>query len=103
MNDKTLGLYGKFEVKRLDGSSRFGGKHHECDYFVLDITHDPYAVVALRAYAESCETSHPLLARDLRAKLAVPELPKWTTCTKCENPDYCRESLRGCDIDEINR
>lgn len=66
----TRGLYGKYSVERTDGSSDPGGKHENCDYFVLDLTHDPHALPALRAYAESCEQDFPLLARDLRAKLS---------------------------------
>jgi len=69
MGDKNRGLYGKFEVRRTDGSSEPGGKHHGCEYFVLDITHDPFAVAALAAYANACEADYPLLAADLRAKL----------------------------------
>jgi hypothetical protein len=29
--------------------------------------------------------------------------PKWQTCAACTSPEYCRESLRGCDIDEMTR
>lgn len=69
--DKTRGLYNKFEVRRVDGSSGLGGKHHGCEYFVLDVTHDPHAAAALAAYADSCEAEYPLLAADLRAKRTV--------------------------------
>ncbi len=69
MGDKNRGLYGKFHIERTDGKSAPGEKHHGCDYFVLDLTHDPHAIPALRAYADACEADYPLLARDLRAKL----------------------------------
>lgn len=70
MSDKNRGLYGKFNrINRVDGSSRPGGKHDGCDYFVLDLTHDPFAIPALRAYAAACKDEHPLLAADLLAKL----------------------------------
>jgi hypothetical protein len=36
---------------------------------VLDVTHDPHAALALRAYAMSCLKDYPLLADDV-AKLA---------------------------------
>lgn len=72
MGDKTRGLYGKFYVSRVDGSGLPGGKHDGCDYFVLDLTHDKHAASALRAYADSCAAEYPLLAADLRAKLATP-------------------------------
>jgi hypothetical protein len=63
--DKNRGLYGKYFVERTDGSSASGGKHHNCEYFVLDLTHDKHAPAALRAYAESCKDEYPQLAADL--------------------------------------
>lgn len=65
MGDRSQGLYNKFRVERTDGSSEPGGKHHECEYFVLDVTHDPFAKAALKAYQEACRDEYPLLARDL--------------------------------------
>jgi hypothetical protein len=53
-----------------NGSSVPGGKHDGCEYFVLDVTHDPRALVALAAYAESCERESPALYDDLNDKLA---------------------------------
>ena len=73
MGDPTRGLYNKFEVRRVDGSSEPGGKHHWCEYFVLDLTHDKHAGAALLAYADSCEAEYPLLARDLRLIVNPPE------------------------------
>ena len=73
MSDKTRGLYSKFTVSRADGSSSDGGKHQNCEYFVLDLMHDPFAVPALKAYADACEGEYPLLAADLRAKLKEQE------------------------------
>ena len=70
MGDKTRGLYGKFNVTRVDGSSASDGKHADCEYFVLDASCDPHAIPALMAYAQSCEADYPLLARDVR-KMAV--------------------------------
>lgn len=68
MGDKTRGLYNKFQVVRVDRSDEPGGKHYGCEYFVLDVTHDPHAKAALLAYANSCEADYALLAADLRAK-----------------------------------
>lgn len=65
MGDKTRGIYHKFEVTRVDGSSAPGGKHCGCYYFVLDLDHDPHAKAALRAYADSCRAEYPRLAADL--------------------------------------
>jgi hypothetical protein len=78
MGDKSRGLYpeGKFVVVRRDGLSARGRKHDGCDYFVLDLTHDPHALPALRAYAESARADgYVLLADDLEAKLRCPETP----------------------------
>lgn len=66
MSDKTRGLYSKFRIDRVDGSSDIGEKHYGCEYFVLDLTHDKHALPALSAYASSCEAEYPLLAEDLR-------------------------------------
>lgn len=71
MGDKTRGLYEKFTVLRNDQTDGPGGKHEGCQYFVLDLTHDPHAQAAILAYAESCKDEYPLLAADL---LAAP----WT-------------------------
>lgn len=68
MGDKTKGLYEKFEVRRKDGTDAPGGKHHGCEYFVLDMTHDKHAINALLTYASSCEAEYPELAEDLRKK-----------------------------------
>lgn len=59
------GLFRKFVVRRVDGSDESGGKHHGCEYFVLDINHDPHAKAALIAYAESCAKTHPELSMDM--------------------------------------
>lgn len=68
-NDKDRGLYGKFSrIERADGQSAPGGKHHNCQYFVLDLTHDQHAIPAILAYADSCEADgFAALAADLRA------------------------------------
>jgi hypothetical protein len=65
---RATGLIGKFWVHRVDGKDRPGAKHHGCDYFVLDLTHDPHALPAIRAYAESCRVDYPVLAEDLDKK-----------------------------------
>lgn len=64
--DGQVGVYNKYEnVRRTDQRDQPGEKHEGCAYFVLDITHDPHAVPALRAYAESCRRTHPQLAIDI--------------------------------------
>lgn len=78
------GLYGKFNVSRVDGSSEPGGKHHGCQYFVLDVTHDRHSSIALLAYADSCSAQHPELAKDLR-KLVED---KYRGDSMCIQADY---------------
>ena len=65
MGDKMRGLCGKFIIRRTDGQSEPGQKHDGCEYFVLDITHDPHAIPALKAYALSCQDEYGMLALDL--------------------------------------
>lgn len=67
------GLYGKFYVRRVDGTDQPGGKHHGCRYFVLDVDHDQFAPAALDAYAAKCEHKYPELARDLREKFGAQQ------------------------------
>lgn len=59
------GLFRKFVVRRVDGSDGPGGKHEGCEYFVLDVDHDPHARDALAAYAASVRATHPALALDM--------------------------------------
>lgn len=68
------GLYRKYDVRRTDGSDAPGGKHHGCDYFVLDATHDPHALTALSAYADAVEATHPELAVDMRHRYGFPQV-----------------------------
>lgn len=65
MGDKTRRLYEKFDVRRTDGTSEPGQKHDGCQYFVLDLTHDPFADEALSAYARACRHEYPLLAKNI--------------------------------------
>lgn len=67
-SDALRPLYNKYLVQRSDGSSAPGAKHENCEYFVLDLVHDKHAKAALNAYAKSCVTEYPELARDLWAR-----------------------------------
>ncbi len=71
MSKVSQGLYAKFIVNRTDHRDLPGYKHYNCDYFVLDLTHDPFAGAALSAYAGACEAEYPQLAADLREKVRV--------------------------------
>ena len=66
--DQQLGLYEKYHVERLNDQT---GKHRDCTYYVLDLSHDKYAVDALLAYAAACEAEFPTLAFDLRHEAAA--------------------------------
>lgn len=80
MGDRNRGLYDKFFVERTDGSSTPGEKHDGCEYFVLDITHDPHAGPALLAYAESArKDGYELLADDIIARCNVPDVNRDVT------------------------
>lgn len=68
MGNKSQGLYHKFIVTRMDGRSDLGKKHRDCEYLVLDLDHDPHAIAAMRAYADSCCEEYPDLSIDLLAK-----------------------------------
>lgn len=65
MTTKTEGLFGKFNVSRVDGRDQPGGDKEDAVYFVLDIRHDWYAREALRKYATEALVEYPKLAIDL--------------------------------------
>jgi len=71
MNQQEQGLYHKFNISRTDGTDAPGGKHFGDEYFVLNLTTDKHTIPAIAAYAESCADEYPLLASDLRAKVAA--------------------------------
>lgn len=70
------GLFRKYEVRRTDGSDFPGGKHDGCEYFVLDMTHDPHAKAAAAAYADSAEMDYPDLAADMRIRYGLDTLAR---------------------------
>lgn len=73
---RSVGLYRKFDVSRTDRSGGPGGKHEGCEYFVLDLTHDPHARRAAFAYADSCEIDgFRVLAAQLRRKVVSLNAP----------------------------
>lgn len=82
---KALGIVQKFHVTRTDGKHRAGQKHHDCEYFVLDLTHDPFSVPAIRAYADACDRQgYHQLAFDLRRRAL--ELEAALGCNRAGNP-----------------
>lgn len=73
IDDRKRGLYQRYTVKRVDGSSLPLGRHHHCHYFVIDLNHDIYAGPALEAYADRCIDQYPLLAKDLYELVKIYE------------------------------
>jgi hypothetical protein len=59
---KVPGLFRKYMVVNLNNPA----KHTGCEYYVLDLYCDKYAVPALRAYVEACKEEKPELAKDLQ-------------------------------------
>ena len=74
--DTKRGIYGKYHVARVDGSSGPGGKHENCQVYGLDLVHDPFAIPALRAYAAACAREYPQLARDIEQAISSTGLPR---------------------------
>lgn len=71
---RSAGIVAKFQVTRVDGQSAPGGKHHVCQYFVLDLNCDPHAKPAILAYADSCEKDgYKALGADLRGFFEPPD------------------------------
>lgn len=65
MDTTKIGVYRKFTVTRTDGKDGPFEKHHDCDYFVLDLNCDAFAIHAMIAYAEACKEKYPELAKDI--------------------------------------
>lgn len=57
----------KYIVKRSNGDPM--GKHHDYSYYVLDLTHDKFAKIALIAYIEACREEYPKLAESIEVLL----------------------------------
>ncbi len=66
--DKQRGLYEKWDVTRIVDPEQ---KHTNCELFVLDIDHDPFAIRALATYIEACKEEYPKLADDLRIRIQL--------------------------------
>jgi hypothetical protein len=83
--ERQMGLYNKYCVTRNDETDKIGEKHHGCQYFVLDLTHDPHAKSAILAYARACRETHPALSKDLQdlsrsSKFAGGRAPNGVRC-----------------------
>ena len=95
-HDAHRGIYEKFTIKRTDGRHRKGEKHHGCRYFVLDLTHDEHAAVALLAYASSCADDFPVLAVDLYVEVArIEKLKEERAAIEAEHDTLAKEIEDG--------
>lgn len=56
------GYYDKYQVQKRDDPDHV---HDKCDFFVLDLTHDVYALAALRQYRNAMYGINEALAADL--------------------------------------
>lgn len=97
IDKRSRGIYEKYRVERTDGSSASGGKHEGCEYFVLDMGCDPHAIPALLAYAESCKTDYPQLARDIRSRVQMHCEHEWAETLY--GPDTVGEHCMHCGVD----
>lgn len=55
---------GKFAPKR---KAKTAPATHVTETVVLDVTHDPFAVPAIKAYIKACQKDQPMLAADLES------------------------------------
>lgn len=86
-NQQRAGVYHKFNVSRTDGRDLPSGDRHGAEYFVLDVTHDEFAMPALAAYAAACRSDYPALADDMVRRYGIAQqqaepvaLPDWMEC-----------------------
>jgi hypothetical protein len=70
-NNKAEGIIEKFfPPVRLDGTSAAGEKHDGCDYWILDLSHDRFALPALANYRYWVKLNgYDALAADLDVKI----------------------------------
>jgi hypothetical protein len=72
-SDEHRGIYEKYRVERLNDPT---GKHKGCNFFVLDLVHDKFAIPALKAYAKACKKEFPQLAKDIQWAISLASGPK---------------------------
>lgn len=61
---EAQGLVHKYHITRVDQSEQ----HPDCEYFVMDLTHDPYSVPAMVIYALAAGVEYPQLKDDILAR-----------------------------------
>lgn len=88
VEQKKIGAYRKFEVRRTDGRDQPGGDRAGAKYFVLDATYDKHAKTALAAYVASCRAEYPLLANDMEKQYGLSSALAARSFVQ-EVPDHC--------------
>lgn len=68
----------KYLVRRTDQKDAPGGTHEGAEYFVLDLTHDPFAPVAMLMYAAACQLQYPDLTEDIFNRYPEKKIPQPT-------------------------
>ena len=65
MPESNRGLFNKYKIERIDGKP---GREN-CQYFVVDVCHDPYAHAAIRGYIDALPDEFAMLKADLEKLL----------------------------------
>ncbi|GAB4059091.1 hypothetical protein [Uliginosibacterium sediminicola] len=91
------GIFHKFIVRRADGSDAPGGKHCGCQYFVLDLDHDPHAVAAMRAYGTACSNTHPQLSREISERFGGVHYDGQGTLRNADGSRSIFDDLDACE------
>jgi hypothetical protein len=79
MPDRT-GYYDKYFVRKKGDAQAV---HLDCEFFVLDMTHDVYALTAVMYYRDAVREANPRLAEDLDERIA-----RYCTCIAPDQPAY---------------
>lgn len=94
-SDEDRGLYRKYTVTPEGDVLKADGTPAPGPLFILNYGKDPHARVALAAYADACQATHPVLAIDLRAALAKLRMTVVPTEHQPANPDVWRARFAG--------
>lgn len=78
MPEQSKGLYNKYKVERIDGKP---GREN-CQYFVVDVCHDPYGPAAVRAYIDALPDDFAQLKADLEKILQGAKFDSKTETVK---------------------
>lgn len=66
---ENAGYYEKYNVSRKDGRDQPGGDREGAQYFVLDLSHDRFARLAMNVYLAVSRSELPALTQSMRPLL----------------------------------